>query len=133
MIQIPYTCAFCHKPGSVEFDETLKLNPITASIIMGFKDHIACDHCARYYRSTRDTTHSLYLLAERWRRIQQDGSDLPETRNRFRKIATRLIARLDNAVMDFRHVGPAATPQMIEAFADNPGKCRELIQTILSA
>ena len=133
MTQIPYTCKFCHKPGMIDFDETIQLNPLTSKIIMGFKDNIACDHCARYYRTTRDATHALYSLATRWQQMQHDGADVPETRTRFKKKATRLIGRLDEAVMDFRHVGSAMTPQMVETFANNPGKCSDLIRAVLTA
>jgi hypothetical protein len=133
MTNLPYTCVFCHKPGTIDFDETIKLNPVTSKIIMGFKDHIACDHCAKYYRTTRDMTKALYSLATKWLQMQRDGADLPETRNRFCEKATRLIERLDEAAMNFRHVGPAMTPQMVETFADNPCKCSELIRAILTA
>jgi len=133
MIRLPYTCLFCKRPGTIDFDETLRLNPVVEKILMGFKDHIACDHCAKYYRTTRDMTNALYSLATKWLQMQRDGADLPETRNQFRKKATRLIGRLDEAVMNFRRVGPAMTPQMVETLADNPCKCSELIRAILTA
>jgi hypothetical protein len=133
MTQIPYNCTFCHKAGTFNFDETIKFNPILDKIIMSFKDHIACDHCARYYRTTRDVTHALYSLATKWQQMQKDCADVPETRNRFRKKATGLLGRMDGAVMDFRHVGSAVTPQMVETFADNPGKCSDLIRAVLTS
>ena len=126
--KLRYDCFFCRKPGEVEYDDA---NPLNEERVAFWLQHVACDPCAIYHRTTRDSIRVIHDVCNKWAALKGSPHDDLDTRDKTRKKLAIWLNKLAVAVANFRHTANQFDPAHVELIIDEPTKMSGVVREIV--
>ena len=126
--KLRYDCIFCGKPGEVEYDDA---NPLSEEQVAFWLKHVACDPCATYHRTSRDSIRAVHHICNKWAAIKDSSADCLELRGKVRKQLAMWLNKLAVAVANFRHSANRFEPSQVELLIDDPQKMSSEIRRLM--
>jgi hypothetical protein len=125
--KLRYECVFCRKPGEVEYDDS---NPLSEDQVAFWLKHVACDPCAVYHRTTRDSIRAIHGICNKWAAVKDSSTDCLELRAKVRKQLAMWLNKLAVAVANFRHGANQFDPRHVETIIDEPTRMSGVIREL---
>lgn len=125
--KLRYYCYFCRKPGEVEYDDA---NPLSEAQVAFWLTHVACNPCAEYHRTTRDSIRAIHQIFEKWAAAKGGQHDGLEARSKIRNKLAAWLDRLGAAVAKFHRCQNRFDPQMVETIIDEPNRMSGVIREL---